>query len=177
MVLTGQIDSLVVNEGLLREENTSLLAEKDATTEELQKTVEMASVLKSTNFKYFNVNNKGKAKEDTEFRRFSFKNLKICFTLMENMIASPGQREVFLVWENPDGTPNTNFTDGFSGTFFYEGNEKPFTARAVVDFNRLAQEICIDYSPSDDDKQQKGVQNVYIYAEDNLIGQSNFVIK
>ena len=101
----------------------------------------------------------------------------MCFTLLENRIAQPGNREVFLVIENPDGTVSANFTDNFSGKFTIDGSEKIYSVRTVVNFNRRSQEVCLNYSPSKENAFQKGVQYVFVYSEGNLIGQGNFTLK
>lgn len=175
--LTGQVDSLLVTEGRLKAQNLNLLEAKAATTQELEQTKQIASVLQSKDYRYFNVRKNGKEKEETVFRRGALNDLKICFTVMENLLAERGPKEVYLVYENPDGTINANFTDGFSGKFSHENAEKVYTAKVSINYNRLAQEVCIPYSPSETNKYQKGPQYVSIYCDGNIIGQDNFTIK
>ncbi|MEL6673583.1 MAG: hypothetical protein AAFR61_15370 [Bacteroidota bacterium] len=176
-VLAGQVDSLVENETQLKSQFQTLQEENNATTEQLAQTVQLASALQTKDFVFFNVSKKGKEKQDVSFRRRGLENLKICFTILENLIAAPGQRRVYVVWENPDGSTNTNFNDSFSGSFTLDGQKTTYTASQAIEFNRRSQDVCITYTPSDENKPQKGNQAIYVYADNELIGQGNFTIK
>ncbi len=160
-------------------ENDSLLVENQETREELARTRKLGSILKANNFAYSRLNNKGKERnEDESFRRFSMKNLRVCFDILENVIARSGQRDIYLVLENPDGSINTNVEDGYSGTFRYEGRKKEYTAQATINYRKSKINLCIDYYPPEDFKWQKGPQFVRIYSSDgDIIGQGQFEIK
>jgi Tfp pilus assembly protein PilN len=177
LLLTGQVDSLQVTQIRLQEEYLSLKANNDENLEELEQTVEKASVLRAADYQYFSVNKKGKIKEETDFRRRTLKDMRICFTIFENLVAKSGLRDVYLVLENPDGSPNTNFGDGYSGTFRTNGQEISYSAKALLDYNRRSQQVCIDYSPEIDQKFEKGTHKFRIYTDGRLIGQSDFEVK
>lgn len=175
-MLEGQLDSVMANQSVLEEANQSLAQEAAQTTRELQQTKELASVLKTRNFRYFSVNKKGRADEATSFKRRKLKEVKICTTVIENPLAQKGERTAYLVYENPDGTINTNNTLELSGTFNHEGAEKVYSVRANFMYNRLANEICFSFIPEEDFKYQKGPQYISVYAEGNLIGQGSFTV-
>lgn len=178
LLLTGQVDSLQVTQIRMQEEYLTLKASNDENLQELEQTVEKASVLKAANYRFFSVSKKGKQKQEAEFRRRSLKDMKICFTILGNLVAKAGLRDIYVVMKNPDGSPNTNFGDGYSGTFTTEGQEISYSAKALLDYNRSAQQICVDFSPdASASKFQKGTHNIRVYTEGNLIGQSSFSVK
>jgi myosin heavy subunit len=174
--LNQKVDSLAATEDQLRSENEMLAEQNQATVTELQTTKELASALKTRDFRFINVRG-NKEKPDTEFRRLGLKDLKVCFTVIENMVAEPGDRDLYLVMENPDGTINANFSDNYSGKFSYEGSEKAYSAKTTIAFNRISQEVCILYSPAEENKYEKGVYYVSVFTEDNMIGQGTFRVK
>ncbi|MDX1907824.1 MAG: hypothetical protein SF053_12375 [Bacteroidia bacterium] len=177
LVLSGKVDSLRISEARLRHDNQDLIRQNLTTTQTLSETRQIASVLKTKDFRYFNIKKGGKERQETEFRRGSLNELKICFTIIENLVAQPGQREVYLVYENPDGTVQANEPAGISGTFTFDHRERPYSVKTTVDYNRLAQEICVIYTPISSESYQKGPQYISVYCDGRLIGQSSFMIR
>ncbi|MEL6588465.1 MAG: hypothetical protein AAFP02_03715 [Bacteroidota bacterium] len=175
--LTTQVETLTEQELRLRAENADLSQQSQETTQELEQTKQLASALKTKDFIFYNVK-KGKEKQETEFRRMGMTDLKVCFTLIENLVASKGEKEVFLVVENPDGTINANFTEDQSGRFMYEGVEKVYSASTRIAFTGISQQVCVPYVPAPENaKWEKGVYYVSAFADGNLIGQSTFRVK
>lgn len=175
--LTIQVDTLQNRTTKLREENEDLITTNETTAKQLEETIRIASVMKAREFSFAQVNKRGKEKFDTEFRRGQLKEVKICFNLQENLISDPGDRDIYIVLENPDGTPNANFTDGHSGKFTFEDQEKIYSVKTTVNYNRLEQEVCVPYKIADENKFEKGPQYVSVYSEGNLIGQAAFRVK
>ncbi len=176
--LTGQVDSLNSQANVLQQENRTLKASNIQTQMELDQTRQIAEVLRASSFDFYNVKKNGKEEKSEEFRRNRLKNFKVCFTILENPLARKGPRELFMVYENPEGTINTNFNGGFSGSFTHNGKNKDYTAKVRINFDGISQEVCIPYTPEDDKKWEKGQQYVSVYTDDGiLIGQGNFEIK
>ncbi|MDB4286356.1 hypothetical protein N9933_03555, partial [bacterium] len=136
-----------------------------------------AGALRAADFTIYNVKKNGKEIRDADFRRSSLKSLKICFNVLQNSEAQSGPKEVYLVFENPDGTINSNVNDGYSGKFMYEGVERIYSAKATFNYSLTNQEVCIPYTPAPEEKYQKGMQYLSVYMEGNLAGQSSFVIR
>lgn len=176
--LTGQVDSLNTQTVVLREENQTLKASNIQTQMELEQTREIAEVLRASDFTFYSVRKNGKEEKSDEFRRGKLKNFKLCFTVMENPLAQKGPIEMFMIYENPEGTINTNFNDGYSGTFLHNGKEKQYTAKVKINYEGLSQQVCINYIPEHGNDWEKGFQYVSVYTENGtLIGQGNFKIK
>lgn len=159
------------------EEKKQIAEEKARKEEELQQTKTAASVLKATDFRFFNLKKNDKEKEemDKEFKRMFMQNVRVLFTINENAVAQPGAREVFMVYENPDGSIRT--TDK-SGKFKFENRDITYSTKMTVNYNRAAQEISMTMpKPDKDDKFQKGIQTVSIFCDGKMIGRGKFEVK
>ncbi|MEM7375282.1 MAG: hypothetical protein AAF587_42195 [Bacteroidota bacterium] len=175
-------DSIAANEGKLKEQNQNLMDQAATAKREKQEIEVLASKLTASDLRYFNVRKNGREDEGTEFARRKMNAVKVCFIISENLFAPSGKREVYMVYENPgDASQNLNYDAGISGTFMYEGAKKEYSAKTSFVFKRLAQEVCITFSPDpalkSRDQFQKGPQYISLYTTDNLIGQGNFIIK
>ena len=177
LVLTNQVDSLQNIEGQLSEQNNTLLEQNRQTSEELEETRKIASALKTNKFRYINVRKSGKERDEKEYSRRSLHSLKFCFTILENLITPSGTKEVYLVYENPDGSINTNFTEGYSGQFVHNSTERNYSVKTTIEYNNSDLEVCMPYNPEKDFKYQKGLQYISVYCDGKLIGQGNFNIK
>ncbi|MEM6628238.1 MAG: hypothetical protein AAF694_01135 [Bacteroidota bacterium] len=177
--LETQVADLSANNEALEQSFSELQTNNFQTEERLEETLRIASVLKTGNFSISNIKKNGKEQEKLPFRRGAFHELKVCFEVMENLVAASGPREVFLVLTNPDGTPNVNFDSGNSGTFQFEGEERTYSSAKTVDYSRFSQEVCIPYTPSkvDEKRHAKGMYYLSLFSEGNLIGQSSFEVK
>lgn len=180
--LEAEKDSIAENEGKLKVQNRNLMDQAATAKREKQEIEEIAARLTASDLRYFNVRKNGREDEGIEFARRKMNDVKVCFTIAENLFAESGSRNVYLVYENPtDATQNLNYTDGVSGSFTYEGAQREYSAKTSFMFKRLAQEVCITYKPDPDLKTkeayQKGPQYISLYTEENLIGQGSFEIK
>lgn len=177
--LQTQVADLSADRTQLEQSFTELQTSTMATERKLEETLRVASVLKTGEVRVTNVKKNGKVQDKIPFRRGALHQIKVCFDVLENLVAEPGPREVFMVVNNPDGTINTNHETGESGTFWYEGVERTYSAVTRFDYARLSQEVCIPFNPSimTKKKHEKGTYYLSLYSEGNLIGQSNFEVK
>ncbi len=171
--LAGQVDSLRQSEGSLRDRALSLRQKQDSALQALQETNELASVLKAREFSVTRLDGIMPDKEKEVFRRWAVNNFRFCFIVLENALAEAGDRTLYLVYENPDGSINTNSE---SGTFSYQGRSLSYTLKTDITYHNLSQEVCMKWVRPDDFKYQKGPQYLSVYAEGNLIGQHSFQI-
>jgi len=171
--LTVKVDSLADVGAQLEQDKADLTK----SNEDKQNQLDMAAVLKAAEFRFISVSKKGKEKEEKSFRKGALDDLKVCFTLMENPVAVPGPREIYMVYENPDNTVTTNTEGSYSGTFTHDGKTLNYSAKATVAYNRLSKEVCITYARPEADKYQKGNQYISIYCDGSVIGRSYFEIR
>ena len=176
--LVEQVDSLSTSRVQLRAQVEEAQTIQQQTEERLEETVKVASTLKATDFHFFTVNKRGKAKEGREFRRGAMATLRVCFNIQDNPLAETGMKDLYLVVENPDGTVNANFATALSGEFEFEGAMRTYSARQTFDYAGFTQEGCIEYAPSEENKKyEKGPYQVTLYSDGKLIGRSGFRVK
>jgi hypothetical protein len=172
-----QIDSLNTRNKILVAENSQIRQEitkvQDTNTElekvkeELNTKVELASVIQAKDIVAAPLN-----KNRKETNRISLlENLRICFTLRENAIATAGQKEVFMRILRPDSLVIATSPDNL---FPFRGNNLIFSASRTADYMNQDIEMCIflentgDFVP--------GNYSVELYLEENLIGRTTFLL-
>ncbi len=177
----------------LEEENQSLRAkatelerriqEKETQTrqvqaekEQLEVKVRAASYLKAIQFRFATVKENGKEDWDTEFRARRIHRLKVCFVVLENEVAEPGQRIAYVVISDPTGKVLTNFSAS-SGYFTVMDTEQPFSAKAPFNYTRDRQEVCALYDRPADQELSKGNYVVSVFCEGVEIGRGQFQVK
>lgn len=99
----------------------------------------------------------------------SLENLRTCFTLRENPLASAGQKEVFMRVIRPDSLVITTSSDNI---FNYKGNRLVYSASRMVDYMNQDIEMCIFLQNTGDFI--LGNYSVELYLENNIIGKSTF---
>lgn len=172
-----QIDSLNTRNKLLVAENTQIreeISKVQTTNVELEKVketlntqVELASVIQAKDIVAASLN---KNRKETN-RLNLLKNLRVCFTLRENPIASAGQKEVFMRVVRPDSLV---ITPASGNVFDYRGSKLVYSANRVADYMNQDIEMCIflentgDFIP--------GNYSVELYLENNIIGRTTFML-
>lgn len=172
-----QIDSLNTRNKILVAENVQIRqqykkvqdtnVELEKVKDELSTKVEIASVIQAKDIVAAALNKK--RKETTRINLLD--KLRICFTLRENPIARAGQKEVFMRVIRPDSLVITSSSEN---VFSYNGKNLIFSASRVADYMNQDIEMCIyldntgDFIP--------GNYNVELYLENNMIGQTNFML-
>ncbi len=172
-----QIDSLNTKNKLLVAENIQI---KDEITkvqnsnveltkvkEELDAKVEIASVIQAKDIVVAALNKKRKETA----RINALENLRTCFVLRENPIASAGQKEVFMRVIRPDSLVITTSADNI---FNYKGNTLVYSASRMVDYMNQDIEMCVFLENTGDFV--IGNYTVELYLEDNIIGKSIFAL-
>jgi hypothetical protein len=172
-----QIDSLNTLNKQLTAENTNIkqqMSEVQSTNveltkakEELTSKVTVASVIQAKDITAVTLNKKNK-----EISRLAaISKLKICFTLRENPIAAPGEKEVFMRVIRPDSLVITTSADNL---FEYNGNKLVYSASRLVDYMNQDIEMCIFLDNTGDFV--VGTYNVELYLENNIIGRTTFTL-
>lgn len=172
-----QIDSLNSRNKLLVAENTEIReqisqvrssnTELSKVKEELNQKVEIASVIQAKDVVAVPLNKN--RKETTRLSLLS--NLRICFTLRENPLASAGPKEVFVRVIRPDSLLITSSPDN---VFTHRENKLIFSANRTADYMNQDIEMCIFVDNTGDFI--VGNYSVELYLEDNIIGRTTFII-
>jgi hypothetical protein len=172
-----QIDSLNTRNKLLVAENTDIKqqinqvqstnTELTKVKEELNAKVEIASVIQAKDIVAVSLNKK--RKETTRINLLD--KLRICFTLRENPLAKPGQKEVYMRVLRPDSLVIATSPDNL---FDYRGNKLVYSANRNADYMNQDIEMCIFLDNTGDFI--IGNYSVELYLEDNIIGRTTFML-
>lgn len=172
-----QIDSLNSRNKLLSQENVEIRAQVNEmrnintqlsqARENLTSKVEMASVIMATDLVATLLN-----KNSKETKRLNYLDkLRVCFMLRANPIAASGTKDVYLRILRPDGLAITNSADNL---FEYREDKLVFSAVRQVDYMNEDIDMCIFVDNNGDFV--TGNYTAELYMDNNLIGQTSFVI-
>lgn len=139
--------------------------------------VDMAKVLDAVEFKFGRVKKSGKVVEESTYNGRKLDNLQICFKILQNSVADPGFKDMYIVIYDPSGKTYTDSGGGQSGTFTYESNEKKYTLATGLNYDNTAKPVCVNYFLPDGAKYEKGQNKVVVYCEDYEIGKGYFEVK
>jgi hypothetical protein len=175
-----QIDSLNTLNQQLVAENTDIkeqITQVQSTNVELTKVkeelgakVDVASIILAKDIKVVSLKgSKEKSKETSRIKDIT--RLRTCFTLRENPIATPGEKEVFMRIIRPDSLVITSSPDNL---FDYKGNKLIYSANRLVDYMNQDIEMCIYLEIMDNADLIIGAYSVELYLENNIIGRTTF---
>ncbi len=181
-----QIAELKRENEILKEQNTQLSEEikrKDSLTYELeQKTTEYevklksAAVLKAMEFEFISINKRNKEKKELPVRAHRTATLKVCFKILDNPVAEAGKRDVILVLKDPSGNVYKNLAGG-SGYFTYNNQDRPYSAKRPISYDKTAKKVCINYPLPEGDRLKKGMNKAEVYIDGYLVGSKTFEVK
>lgn len=181
----SQIDSLYTVNRQLRQENEKIRidynleqqksAELSKDKEVLHQTINKAAVLKAYKVTATPLKSRGVDKEKITDKASRTDKIKICFTVSENKLVSPGYQRFFVRIAKPD---NSILTRGSSYTFQFLGQTLQFSAIETLNYEGEAIDICTYYEhPSTAAELPKGRYIVNIFTEDREIGQGSFELR
>lgn len=155
-----------------RQKNIGLTQEK----QQLSDKVTGASVLRAYNIQSSGIRHRGAKEEETDRARRT-DGLKICFTVGENSLITPGKKDIYLRIARPDEVILIyDKTDEY--TFNYRDNKLQYSLLQSIDFTGSAQDVCVSWKKRNlDEKTMAGRYRVSIYSDGNLIGESAFELR
>ena len=178
------IDSLNVANGILTEslaetmnnlENTqSQLSNVTQEKDKLQEKVTTGSKLVAFGFSSTGIKERGSGSYKETSRANSCTHIRSCFTIGDNAIASPGNKDIYMRVITPGGTVlnssqgNSFKTDG--------GQTLLYSDKKTINYQNQSTDICIFYRLSGEEL-DKGNYTAQIYADGVMIGSDNFVLK
>jgi len=173
-----QIDSLnTLNQALIAENidvkknyssekaKNQQLSEQNAS---LNTQVAKGSIIKARGTKAEPINARGK--EMTRASRVE--KVKVCFTLVENSIAKPGIKVVYLRITSPEGYL---LAQSQADVFNAGGENLVYSAKREVDYQNQDVDLCIFYDTKGELK--PGTYSAAIFLEGSQIGSTQFILK
>jgi hypothetical protein len=183
-----QMDSLYRVNAALAEENVAIkkdLSELKKVKEDIEadnivlsEKVEIAATIRAYNASAAGVRFKsGGSKEVETDKTKRLEQIRVCFTIAENQIASPGQKDIYVRIARPDKEILTKGKiDEY--TFEYEGKRIQYSMMKTIDYENEALEICLywrkKYSGQD---LPPGLYHVDIFSEGIVIGHTTFTLR
>lgn len=174
-----QIDSLnTINKELTREnieqkrqytQIKSSYQKLEATKDELEKRVTIASQLETANLSAEALT----PSERSTNRSSRAGKLKVCFTLLKNLTAPVGMKEVFIRIERPDGQL---LMHARSDLFTLDGTEINYSAKRTVEYGGDNTDVCIFYNV-DTGELTEGEYTVDVFSDGFHIGKLNFNLR
>ncbi|MDA3954647.1 MAG: hypothetical protein PF485_13445 [Bacteroidales bacterium] len=173
-----QIDSLnTMNQALVAENvlvKNEIKAAKSTNVEleeqnkDLSGKVELASTLQTENIEANPLNKRGKA--TTKIKRI--KKIKIGFRIKENVLAAAGERDVFIRIAGPDDYILAKSEDDL---FEYQGQKVVYSAKRPIDYINKNIDVVVYWD--NNGALLTGTYEVYIFADGNEIGNTQFLIE
>jgi len=181
-----QIDSLFTVNAELKEENSqikSVYKNEQTKNEELNKDkqqltekITSAAVLKAYKITAVPLKVRGSDKERDTDKASRVDKIKVCFTLSENKLVTPGKRYVYIRIARPD---KLILSHGRSDeyTFTVQGETLQYSTMEAVDYDGTSSDLCFNYKTNAKQELLKGTYIVTVYADEREIGQNSFVLK
>ena len=181
-----QIDSLFTVNAELKQENSqikSVYKNEQSKNEELNKDkqqltekISSAAVLKAYKISAVPMKVRGSDKERATDKASRVDKIKVCFTLSENKLVTPGRRYVYLRIARPDKLILSHGR-GDDYSFDAQGETLQYSTTEAVDYDGTSSDLCLNYNTNGKEDMLKGTYFVTVYADGREIGQSSFVLK
>lgn len=99
--------------------------------------------------------------------------IRVCFTVLENIIADKGEKSLYAVIKTPGG--NTLVEGDRSKITLMSGDEIAYSVKKDIFYDNKNMQICMNWDLKD--KIEAGTYKVELYAEGVLIGKESFDLK
>jgi myosin heavy subunit len=183
-----QMDSLYRVNAALSEENVAikkdlkdLKKEKDQIESErkvLSGKVEVASVLKAINMEALGLRMRsGGEKEVATDKVQRVDQLRVCFTIGENALATAGKKDIYLRIARPDQEILVKSRLD-EDSFEYQGERLQYTMMESVEYENRALDVCAYWKKEYSSQEMKpGLYHVDIFCENAIIGHTTFTLR
>lgn len=172
-----KIDQLVTENKELKAKNEELNTSVTNLSEEkknLQSKVGVASQLKAEYVKVstFKKKSSGKFVEASIAKKTN--KMEVCFTVMDNKVAQPGDRMLYVVIKEPTG----KILAGISKAIFNneKGEELAATASYKINYTGDKQETCMNFE-TEERNLVSGSYNIDIYIDGTLVANTTYMLK
>lgn len=168
-----QIEDLKIKNEALVSENLQVKIELNNALEEkgkLIKKVEESAVLRAYEIVASGVRYKSEVEIPTQSAKQT-KKIKTCFTLAENSLIAKGNKSIYIRIFDPTGKVLTQGAE----TFEFEGRNYPYSMKRELYYDNAQVNVCLYWEKSS--IYEKGSYNVFIFADNKMIGSSYFTLE
>lgn len=166
-LLASTIDST----NMVLAQRTRMSDSLQVTNQSLSTKVDRAAQLKVTGLKGEGVIVRNNGKLVTNNRTGRIDQIRTCFTITENALSQPGEKEMFVQVYNPE-----NELVGDQLAVQHDGGVMVYSAASKIFYENEELDVCI-LSNTDREKLMEGTYKVYVYAGNQLIGTSSFALR
>jgi hypothetical protein len=177
----AQLDSLKIVNTDLMEKNTVLSSTLQSERGKIQNLtqensmlankVAIGSVLKTINTKATGVRYRSSGKEVETSKASSTDKIRICFTVLENLVSDRGTKYAYIRVLSPDGAVMSTSSE----TFIYNNQATLYTTRETFEYDNKDTDICLYYTKGS--TYIKGKYTIEIYVDGSLIGATSLALK
>ncbi|MFT5981499.1 MAG: hypothetical protein ACI898_002279, partial [Flavobacteriales bacterium] len=100
--------------------------------------------------------------------------IKACFTLMENPIAKPGEKNLYMRIIAPNGAILPN-KDGAASIELKEEGTQNYSVSRTIDYNNQRMDVCVFYTVQSE--LEKGDYKMFIYEDGSKVGTIDLGLK
>jgi predicted nucleic acid-binding Zn-ribbon protein len=172
-----KIDNLIAENNKLKQEKEELSATVNNLNEQKNKLEGKVLIASELTIEYVKVTaykkrSNGKFVESGIAKRTN--KIETCFTVMDNKIASAGDKMVYLRIVAPNG----KVLAGISKTSFTDAQNQQVDATSVLRINYTGekQNVCLSYE-NDERILETGTYTIQIYIENKIVHQSSYILK
>ena len=183
-----QMDSLYRVNAALTEENQTMKKdiktlqkakdEADKDREQLTEKVEIAAILKAINMEAIGLRYRtGSEKEVPTDKVQRVDQVRVCFTIAENKISTPGKKDIYIRIARPDQEILIKSRlDNYS--FEYQGEQLQYSIMQTIEYENAPVDLCL-YWKKDYSNQEltPGLYHVDIFCENAIIGHTTFTLR
>jgi len=140
--------------------------------------VEIAAVLKAINMEAVGLRMRsGGEKEVATDKVQRVDQVRVCFTISENAIATPGKKDIYIRIARPDQEILVKGrTDDYS--FEYQGEMLQYSMMESVEYENRALDVCVYWKKEYSSQEMKaGLYHVDIFCENSIIGHTTFTLR
>jgi cell division protein FtsB len=183
-----QMDSLYKVNATLTEENVAIkkdlkdLKKEKALIEEDRKVlsgkVEIAAILKAINMEAVGLRMRSGGEKEVETDKLQrVDQVRVCFTIDKNEIATPGKKDIYIRIARPDQEILVKSRlDEYA--FDYQGERLQYSMMQSIDYESRSQDLCLywkkEYSSQE---MMAGLYHVDIFCENSIIGHTTFTLR
>jgi hypothetical protein len=154
-----------------REDSISKLAETKA---RMSEQLSIAARLRAESIRISIIDNRGREKEDDDYRARKISKLKVAFSIADNKVAQIENKEVFMRIMDPEGGYLYDIGSG-GGTFLLDGRESPYTSKLSFLFDNKQAQLSFIWEKGSQFK--TGTYTVELFCEGAKMGQANFIVR
>ncbi len=179
----SQIDSLLRINEVLVTENTKikgdLINEQTKTTElikdkeQLNEKVTIASNLKAYNVTAAGIRVKGGSKEMITDKAKKIDKIRIRFTLSENLLASSGNKTIYVRIAGPDNVILYS-GDAELSFFIFNGQKMQYSLKKDIVYQNKAMDVTLYWDNTEN--YSLGTYKVVVYVDSYKVGESEFTV-